>query len=130
MGWKGAAIGGYVGSLFGGPFGAVFGAYLGHNVENRLSGQSATRRQRPGSAGRRTENSAFATPLDRAYAAIGASPSDGPESLKRRYRELAKRNHPDAMRARGAAESEIEKATRRMTRINEAWAEIRSARGI
>ena len=128
MGWKGAAIGGYVGSLFGGPFGAVFGAYLGHNVENRLSGKAAPHRRR--SAGRRTGNAAFATPLDAAYATIGASPNDGSESLKRKYRELAKRNHPDAMRSRGATESEIEKATRRMSRINEAWAEIRSARGI
>ena len=127
MGWRGAAIGGYLGSILGGPFGAVFCAYLGHNVENRLRRNGTNRQQR--TSGRRPAVPAQ-NPLHAAYATIGASPSDGAETLKRKYRELAKRNHPDAMRARGATEDEIGKASLRMARINEAWAEIRAARGI
>jgi len=69
-------------------------------------------------------------PLADAYAAIGASASDDDETLKRKYRELAKRNHPDALRAQGLPEEMIGKATERMSRINAAWAQIRQARGI
>ena len=50
--------------------------------------------------------------------------------LKRKYRELAKKNHPDALRAQGLPEEMIGKATERMSRINAAWATIREARGI
>ena len=68
--------------------------------------------------------------LAEAYATLGASPSDKPEELRRKYRDLAKRNHPDALRAQGLPEEMVGKATARMSRINEAWAEIRAARGI
>ena len=63
-------------------------------------------------------------------AALGASPSDGADELRRKYRDLAKRNHPDALRAQGLPEEMVGRATERMSRINEAWAEIRAARGI
>ena len=127
MGWKGAAIGGYLGSILGGPFGAVFCAYIGHNVENRVLRKGSNRQQR---TSERRASTPIRNPLNAAYATIGASPSDGTEALRRKYRELAKRNHPDAMRARGATEDEIGKASLRMARINEAWTEIRAARGI
>ena len=128
MGWKGAAIGGYLGGVFGlGLPGAILGAVLGHNVEKRLSRNDAGRRQRTADGGRARS---VPEPLAAAYATIGASPSDGTETLKRKYRELAKRNHPDALRARGASEFEIGQATLRMVGINEAWAKVRAARGI
>ena len=68
--------------------------------------------------------------LSAAYATLGASQSDSADELRRKYRDLAKRNHPDSLRAQGLPEEMIGKATERMSRINEAWAEIRSARGI
>ena len=68
--------------------------------------------------------------LSDAYATLGASPSDSADELRRKYRELAKRNHPDALRAQGLPEEMVGRATERMSRINEAWAEIRAARGI
>ena len=69
-------------------------------------------------------------PLADAYAMLGASAKDDAETLKRKYRELAKRNHPDALRAQGLPEEMVGKATERMSRINEAWATIKEARGI
>ena len=68
--------------------------------------------------------------LAEAYALLGASADDGADELKRKYRELAKRNHPDALRAQGLPEEMVGKATERMSRINEAWAKIRAARGL
>lgn len=69
-------------------------------------------------------------PLEEAYGVLGAGASDSNEELKRKYRELAKKNHPDALRAQGLPEAMIGKATERMGRINEAWATIRRERGI
>jgi len=81
-------------------------------------------RQRTGSA------PASRHPLEEAYAALGARASDDVETLKQKYRDLAKKNHPDALRAQGLPEEMIGKATERMSRINAAWATIREARGM
>ena len=74
--------------------------------------------------------SAADDPLADAYAVLGASANDSADELKRKYRELAKKNHPDALRAQGLPEEMVGKATERMSRINAAWATIREARGI
>ena len=80
--------------------------------------------------GRTAGPSASRDPLADAYAVIGAKANDGADELKRKYRELAKKNHPDALRAQGLPEEMVGKATERMSRINEAWAKIKEARGI
>lgn len=77
-------------------------------------------------AGRDAERDSLAD----AYSVLGASASDSVDDLKRKYRDLAKRNHPDALRAQGLPEEMVDKATARMSRINAAWAEIRKARGL
>ena len=74
--------------------------------------------------------SASRDPLADAYAVLGANANDSADELKRKYRELAKRNHPDALRAQGLPEEMVGKATERMSRINAAWTTIREARGI
>ena len=86
-------------------------------ASQRLGGQSAGR-------------SASRDPLKDAYAVLGASANDSVDELKRKYRELAKKNHPDALRAQGLPEEMVGKATERMSRINEAWAAIKEARGL
>ena len=79
---------------------------------------------------RSTSRSASRDPLQEAYSIIGASADDSADALKRKYRELAKKNHPDALRAQGLPEEMVGKATERMSRINEAWARIKEARGL
>jgi len=81
--------------------------------------------------GRRSSTAASGrSPLADAYSILGACASDDAETLKQRYRELAKKNHPDALRAQGLPEEMVGKATERMSRINAAWATIREARGM
>jgi len=81
--------------------------------------------------GRRSGGSASnRDPLAEAYEVLGATAGDDAETLKRKYRELAKKNHPDALRAQGLPEEMIGKATERMSRINAAWTTIREARGM
>lgn len=68
--------------------------------------------------------------LDAAYRALGVDAAAGDAELKRAYREMAKRYHPDTLRAQGLPDEMIGKATERMKEINAAWAEIRRARGL
>ena len=124
--WKGIAIGGVLGGVLGrGVWGALFGAVLGYQIQRRIE----LGRRPPGSR-RAASRGRVPDPLCAAYSVLGARPSDSAQELTRKYRELAKRHHPDALRAKGASEVAIADATERMSRINAAWAEIRSARGI
>ena len=85
------------------------------------SRSDSSRRSSRGTAGAPSE-------LERAYAELGCTASSTDEELKRAYRDLAKKHHPDALRARGVPPELVEKANARMARVNAAWAEIKKAR--
>jgi len=55
------------------------------------------------------------------YSVLGVQRGDSIDSIKRAYHNLAKFNHPDIMKSRGASEKEIKQASEKMARINEAW---------
>ena len=125
---KGIAIGGVLGGIIGrGLWGVLFGALIGYQIQQRmLSG-----RRRGRHSGRRTGSPQHSQdPLAQAYATLGARPSDSPKELVRKYRALAKRHHPDALRAQSRPDAEVAAATERMSRINAAWSKVRAARGI
>ena len=89
--------------------------------------------RRLGGAGRERRSGADAPSRDEiaeAYVLLGARPDDDDEEVRRKYRELAKRNHPDALRAQGLPEEMAGRATERMSRINAAWETVRKARGM
>lgn len=121
MGWKGIAFGGLAGILFGRSLlGAVFGAFLGHRVEEYLLFRARMRRER----------SRRSSPLDEAYAELGVCCSASDSEVRRAYRKLAKKFHPDAVRSQGLSEDAAAKADERMKRINQAWNAIKDARGL
>jgi len=129
MGLRGSLIGSVIGSFFFRPvplLGSFLGAFVGHKVEERFFKKNRPR-QRP-------RGEAFASPrdlsLEEAYALLCARPSASDDVLRRKYRDLAKNNHPDILRSQGLSEEMIGKATERMGRINNAWSEIRTARGL
>ena len=64
------------------------------------------------------------------YEVLGCSSYATDDELRRAYRALAKKHHPDLLRAQGLPEEMVERANEKMARINAAWNEIRSARGI
>lgn len=65
-----------------------------------------------------------------AYEQLGVPSSATDEEVKKAYRDMAKRYHPDALKAQGLPEELVSRATERMSKINAAWAEIKKARGL
>jgi len=63
-----------------------------------------------------------------AYAALGVSPAAAPDEIKRAYRRLISKNHPDKLAARGLPESMRAVAEERSREINAAYDLIKSAR--
>lgn len=64
------------------------------------------------------------------YDILGCDSSATDDELRRAYRAQAKKHHPDLLRAQGLPEEMISRATEQMARINNAWEEIKRARGI
>ncbi len=56
-----------------------------------------------------------------AYAVLGASRSDDLSTIKKKYRALVKKYHPDMMKAKGASEEYIQDATQKVQKINSAY---------
>lgn len=68
------------------------------------------------------------TSLKEAYALLGAQEGESMESIKKKYRTLVKKYHPDLMKAKGADEAYMEDATRKMQQINAAYEAIKASR--
>lgn len=68
------------------------------------------------------------TTLDSHYAILGAQPSDSLEVIKKKYRSLAVKWHPDKLAANGASSEAMRHAKEKFQQINEAYEKIVEAR--
>ena len=59
------------------------------------------------------------------YAVLGLKEGAPFDEVKKRYRELVKKYHPDILMGRGESEEMIEKSTRKLQEINEAYETIK-----
>jgi len=86
--------------------------------------RAATGRAAGGPSGRPRQDR-----LADAYVALGVTPDDAPADIKRAYRRLISKNHPDKLAARGLPESMRAVAEERSREINAAYDLIKSSRG-
>ncbi len=68
--------------------------------------------------------------LEKAYEVLESSPSDDESTLKKNYRKLVKKHHPDIVSGQGASQNIIDEATRKLQEINEAYELIKKERNI
>jgi DnaJ like chaperone protein len=70
------------------------------------------------------------TQLEEAYQTLGVQSSINNNELKKIYRKLISRHHPDKLISKGLSEQEIKRATERTQKIKLAYEAICKARGI
>ena len=58
------------------------------------------------------------------YAVLGVEPDDDLITIRSRFRDLVRENHPDRMMARGVPAEAVKLATSRLAAINAAWERI------
>jgi len=71
-----------------------------------------------------------ATSLEKAYEILESTPNDDETTLKKNYRNLVKKHHPDIISGQGAAQNIIDEATKKLQEINEAYEIIKKDRGL
>ena len=99
----------------GGLLGAFLGSLLGGWIERRI------REERWRARGERRSPRQRANPLADAYRTLGVKPGASKSAVRRAYHALAKKYHPDVLRASGVSEREVSEATEKMSRVNAAW---------
>ena len=66
--------------------------------------------------------------LESAYTTLGVSPDTPYDDVKRAYRRLMNRHHPDKLAAKGLPEEMMQAATERTQQIKAAWETVKAAR--
>ncbi|WP_240697237.1 TerB family tellurite resistance protein [Sporolactobacillus sp. Y61] len=62
------------------------------------------------------------------YRLLGCSADDSNEVIRKSYRHLIKKNHPDLLISRGASEETVRKANKKIEAVKEAYEQIMAAR--
>ncbi len=68
--------------------------------------------------------------LEECYAALGVEASASDEEIRRAYRRLLSRHHPDKQSAAGGTEEKVQFANEKTREIRKAWESVRKARNL
>ena len=74
-----------------------------------------------------SKNGSFEREID-PYEVLGVSKEASFAEIKKKYRELSRKHHPDFLGA-GASSDEVAKATKKTQEINEAYEQIKKMKG-
>ena len=74
--------------------------------------------------------SSNAISLEKAYEILESNISDDAATLKKNYRTLVKKYHPDIITGQGASQNIIDDATKKLQEINEAYEMIKKDKGL
>ena len=74
--------------------------------------------------------SSKAISLEKAYEILESNISDDAATLKKNYRTLVKKYHPDIITGQGASQNIIDDATKKLQEINEAYEMIKKDKGL
>ena len=74
--------------------------------------------------------SSKAISLEKAYEILESNISDDAATLKKNYRTLVKKYHPDIITGQGASQNIIDDATKKLQEINEAYEIIKKDKGL
>jgi len=66
--------------------------------------------------------------LEEAYKILGVSPQDDLATIKKAYRKLVRKYHPDIIKSQGKGEEYIQEATRKTQEINQAYEIIKASK--
>ncbi len=78
----------------------------------------------------RNQKANEALSIDKAYEVLEASKEDDNNTLKKKYRTLVKKHHPDIVAGQGASQNIIDEATKKLQEINEAYEMIKKERNV
>lgn len=67
--------------------------------------------------------------IEKAYQLLDLKESDDMETIKKTYRTLVKKHHPDILAGKGESKSSIDEATKKLQEINEAYELIKKVKG-
>ncbi len=68
--------------------------------------------------------------LEESYAILGVNASASDQDIRRAYRRLLSRHHPDKLAAEGVPEDTLQKANEKTHEIRKAWESVRKARSL
>jgi DnaJ like chaperone protein len=80
--------------------------------------------------GRQAYGRALEPSLEECYAALGVSAAAGDAEIRRAYRRLLSRHHPDKLAAAGGPEEKVRLANDKTREIRKAWETVRKARNL
>ncbi len=78
----------------------------------------------------REQKNSQAVTIEKAYEILESNSSDDNNVLKKNYRTLVKKHHPDIISGQGASQNIIDEATRKLQEINEAYEFVKKERNI
>ena len=99
--------------------------YSRNNSSNNQRGQSHQEQQRQ----HYYQQSASSSLLSQAYVLLDISPTSTKQEVKRAYRRLISRNHPDKLIAQGLPEAMIKVANNKTQQITKAYQQICTSKG-